>query len=125
MEIGSSTSLSTLPSLGETGATQPVPPPAPADAAIERPAKQAVAVAPAAPPHDARGDLVKQEAPTDIVRRQITVDQETHKVVYQAVDTRTGDVVYQLPDIRYLKAYAEQIKASEGDGSRSSIERLA
>lgn len=125
MEIGTSTSFPTLPSLSDARVTQPVPPAAPVGAAIDKPVPQAAAPVP--PSDDKPGNDVRQNAPvpTDVFRRQITVDQETHKVVYQAVDTRTGDVVYQLPDIRYLKAYAEQIKASDLELARSNVERLA
>ena len=70
-----------------------------------------------------RGPL--QTRRSDELRRQITLDQETHKIVYEAVDTRTGDVVYQMPDLRYLKAYADQLKASDEEPASPRVARLA
>lgn len=62
----------------------------------------------------------------DTVERQITVDIETQKIVFKAVDPQTGDVIMQLPDARALKAYADQRRKSETDDTQSaSLERLA
>ena len=36
--------------------------------------------------------------PNDYLDRSVTIDIETHKVIYQAIDDRTGEVVTQIPD---------------------------
>ncbi len=39
----------------------------------------------------------------DVIDRNLTLDPELREVVYQAVDTRSGEVVFQLPNESALK----------------------
>ena len=126
MEIGSTARVSMLPaSLGDTPRAASV---AQTDAA------RADAIRTELPPHV----TVRQPAPAaetegrpasggpaSFLDGSISVDLETRKVVFQEVDSRTGDVVMQIPDLRYLRAYAAQLKASEAAPQDGAIERLA
>ena len=125
MEIGSTARVSVLPA----------------------PFGDAQRAASAVQPDTLRADAVRTELPPQVTVRQpapaaetegrsaaagpasfldgsISVDLETRKVVFQEVDSRTGDVVMQIPDLRYLRAYAAQLKASEA-AQDGAIERLA
>lgn len=57
----------------------------------------------------------------DLIDRQLSVDIETRKVVFQAVDEQTGDIIVQLPDARSLKAYAEQLRKTEAEEPAATI----
>lgn len=52
--------------------------------------------------------------------RRITIDEATKTIVYQVVDTSSGDVVVQLPDAIVLKAraYAETAAIRAGNAQR-------
>lgn len=122
MEIGSIGTALAVASLGdvrrasETAASRPEVP-APRDPGDAGPKRSEAAPAPVAEPVS-----VEENAG---LRHQITLDQATHKIVYEALDTLTGEVVYQLPDPRYLKAYAEQMKAAEEEAASAHVQRLA
>lgn len=126
MEIGSSARLPISPTVADGRAASPAPgvpatPERSPDSArphVSAPARSSDAQ----PSPDA---VQPTHGFSDALRRQITLDQETHKVVYEAVDTRTGNVVYQMPDLRYLKAYADQLKVAEEEPTPVGVERLA
>lgn len=120
MDVGASVRIPLVQTIGD--AARVVQPKLPAAPASDRPPDP-----PARPP--AAAPSVADVASTpggDFIDRNITIDIETRKVVFQAVDERTGDVVLQFPDPRYLKAYLEQLRASEAEEpANSSLERLA
>jgi hypothetical protein len=108
MDIGSSVRLSVLPVGGVTPAT----PLAKTNPIGSGPSEGAFT------PNSSLAGVPKEPAkPTpetgDELRRQITLDQDTHRIVYQGIDQLTGEVVFQLPDPRYLKAYVDQQKTAE------------
>ena len=115
MEIGASFRLASPFSPGE-GSRPPVAP------ELDAPAAQAAPTLPSASPAPSE---VHATGASDFIDRNFTVDIETRKVVFQAVDERTGDVVMQFPDPRYLKAYLEQMRAQSQDQPSASVERLA
>ena len=125
MEIGASARLLVVPSVGEARAvsqvsTNPARDGRPPDSAFQV-ASQPADKDPAVPVDP----LLSSPEFSDALRRQITLDQETHKIVYEAVDPHTGDVVYQMPDLRYLKAYADQLKAADEEPVSPEVERHA
>ena len=114
MDVGASIRIPLLSTIGD----------------VARLPQAAPASEPPADPPSGNAPAPRIERPSspggDFIERNITIDIETRKAVFQAVDERTGDVLMQFPDPRYLKAYLEQMRASEGDepGS-SSLGRLA
>lgn len=116
MDIGSSTRAPVLPPFGESVRVGPAPPAdgvrtdLPAFATVQRPAK------PEAPTEERAAT-----SPGDLIGRHLTVDIETQKIVFQAVDEQTGDIIMQLPDARSLKAYADQLRKAEADEPAATI----
>lgn len=123
MEIGSTARASVVsPSLGDTlraapaARTDAVRTELPPEAAVRQPAVAA----------ETEGRPSSGGATTSFLDSSISVDLETRKVVFQEVDSRTGDVVVQIPDPRYLRAYAAQLKAADSAPPQDgAIERLA
>lgn len=118
MEIGSSARLAVSPvALGDRLRVEPATPP------------EGGRVIVAVSKSDSAGTSASPEPkaapmPSDLIDRQITVDVETRKVVFQAVDEATGDVILQLPDARSLKAYADQLRKSDYDEPSVSVEKV-
>lgn len=122
MEIGSTARVGVLPP--PPGDMQRVPPAAPTDAVR-------TGLQPHVPMRQPAGSAEKEArpasgGPASFLDGSISVDLETRKVVFQEIDSRTGDVVVQIPDLRYLRAYAAQLKASEAAPPQDgAIQRLA
>ena len=125
MEIGSSARIPALPDPVDSRPrvadragivpTQIVPETRPPDRAAAHPARDG----------RASGDARDAVELVDVIRRRISVDAHTHRIVYETLDKRTGEVVYQLPDARSLRLYAEHMKASHEEIGPRTLERLA
>jgi flagellar protein FlaG len=59
------------------------------------------------PSHDAREQSKREAAVRDTIKRNLTVDPKTREIVYQAVDTKSGEIIRQIPSdaILRLRAY--------------------
>ena len=106
MEIGPTPRIPLLPSSAEPPRASAPPPEAvrtllPADNAVQ----QTDGI-------EKTGAPERAPLPSDHIGREVTVDLDTQKIVFQTIDERTGDVVSQFPDPRYLKAYRDQVRAS-------------
>lgn len=108
VEVGASSRISVPQPAGDFGRPAPR---APSEAVTtELPARKSVQQSSASETAaDGRGG----RPGADAVDRNLTIDLETQKVVFRAVDQRTGEVIIQIPDPRYLKAYLDQKKAAE------------
>ncbi len=110
MEIGAPSRVAVAPPVADFGRQAPK---APSEAVTtELPARKSVQQTGAS---DATVDGRGGRPGGDTVDRNLTIDLETQKVVFRAVDQRTGEVIVQIPDPRYLKAYMDQKKAAETD----------
>lgn len=111
MDIGPSARVSPLSAVADVAHVNPVGPDTPTG---DRPrdAASAHTVGTAAKQSSAGSD---QPAPptSDTTERNITIDLDTHKVLFQSLDSRTGQVIAQFPDPRYLQAYKDQLRAAE------------
>ena len=93
------------------------------------PAKTVTAAAPteAASVEISRAARAMQEGTTDDVRKQTTRDQETNSLVFRKTDTRTGQVVQQIPDeaILRLRAYIAAAQAKPQQDGSATAEHVA
>jgi hypothetical protein len=96
----------------------------------ELPAHQVVVAASEAEALDGTTQRRTRRALTlsEVTERQVTIDPETHELVHQSIDTRSGDVVVQYPDRALLgmRAYIDRLserkpeKAGAAPGRASS-----
>jgi hypothetical protein len=93
------------------------------------PAKTVTATAPtqAASVEISRAARAMQDNSTDEVRKQTTRDQETNALVFRTTDTRTGEVVQQIPDeaILRLRAYIAAAQAKQKPDGTNNAEHVA
>ena len=106
MDVGSTARLPAAP----LGAPTPAAPPSP-PSPVRTGEPDAFAPPPTAAAKEAAAKVASEAR--EELRRQITLDQDTHRMVYQGIDQLTGEIVFQLPDPRYLKAYVDQQKTAE------------
>lgn len=59
------------------------------------------------PSNDARDQAKRETALRDTIKRNIVIDPKTREIVYQAVDSKSGNVIRQIPSdaILRLRAY--------------------
>lgn len=59
------------------------------------------------PSNDARDQAKREAALRDTIKRNIVIDPKTREIVFQAVDTKSGEVIRQIPSdaILRLRAY--------------------
>lgn len=73
------------------------------------------------------GSETRRAAAPDVIDRRIEIDAATQEVVFQAVDSESGEVVTQVPDqaILRLRAYARAMRQADSEGSASRVEARA
>lgn len=124
MEIGPTARTPVPPSVHEPSRAASPPP-----ASVRTELPRDAALPPAASPEKSAGARPRAQpsGQGDYTSRDVSLDIETRKVVFKVVDERSGEVVTQFPDPRYLKAYLEQMRAvSTPDKDASPLaERLA
>ncbi|WP_293863746.1 flagellar protein FlaG [uncultured Alsobacter sp.] len=93
------------------------------------PAKTVTATAPteAASVEISRAARALQDSSTEEVRKQTTKDQDTNALVFRKTDTRTGEVVQQIPDeaILRLRAYIAAAQAKTKPDTPADVEHVA
>lgn len=108
MDIGQT--VRPVASVGATVPTEPLP--SPGAVRTELPPAAVVTAPTETPPArlEVSGAAVRlqqaEEAAKEAIRRNLVIDPDTKQVIYKAVDTRSGQIVQQLPDEALLKLRA-------------------
>jgi aconitase A len=79
------------------------------------------------PSDGARARATLDAAMREMIDRRIEIDPETREVVYQTIDTESGEVIRQTPDqaLLRLRVYAREMLEKMESSRTAGIERLA
>jgi flagellar protein FlaG len=79
------------------------------------------------PSNGAQARAALDAAIRDVIERHIEIEPKTREVVYQTVDTESGEVIRQVPDqaLLRLRAYAREMREKSDESRNARLERSA
>jgi uncharacterized FlaG/YvyC family protein len=127
MEIGP---LNRPPQQPAPVVVRPDPPPVREAVTTDLSPEKTVSAAPqteAASVEISRAARAMQDTASEDVRKQTTKDQDTNAIVYRETNTRTGEVVQQIPEeaILRLRAYIAAAQAKPKPDGAVDVEHVA
>lgn len=123
MEVVSSARVPVLPSAADMPRIAAPPPP---DAVrTDLPAQSTVQQMPAA--QRPGNDRAPAPDPASEVSRNVTIDAKTQEVVFQAINSRSGEIIRQVPDkaLLRIRAYSREQREAEAEAeSERHVSRI-